>query len=89
MNKSKAKRETPLPNTTPTILDGQAFTEDMLRTFLDWSFLNDTKDVRMFMRLWNTGYFKSEPNPHKLRGPHGEGHAMRGESPQVVESLRL
>lgn len=63
MNKSKSKRETPLPNTTPTILDGQAFTEDMLRTFLDWSFLNDTKDVRMFMHLWNTGYFKSEPNP--------------------------
>lgn len=63
MNKSKSKRETPLPNSTPPTLDGEAVTEDMLRTFLDWSFQNDTKDVRTFKHLWKTGYFKSELDP--------------------------
>ena len=63
MKKSKAKQETPLPNSTPATLDGEAVTEDMLRKFLDWSFQNDTKDVRTFKHLWKTGYFKSEPDP--------------------------
>lgn len=35
--------------------------DDVLAEFLDWSFVNNTRDFRMFKHLWETGYFEKNP----------------------------
>jgi hypothetical protein len=35
--------------------------DDVLGVFLDWSFVNDTRDFRTFKHLWETGFFDENP----------------------------
>ena len=42
-------------------IDGVKVNDATLAEFLDWEFVNGSKDFKMFMHLKNTGYFEKNP----------------------------
>lgn len=51
----------------PAEIDGIKLSDELLAEFLDWSLVNETKDLKMFLHLWKTGFFRKNPiTPEKL-----------------------
>ena len=45
----------------PVTIDGKKVKDDELAEFLDWSFVNNSYDFKMFRHLKRSGYFNENP----------------------------
>lgn len=76
--KPKSKKPAQLPNTTPIVIDGETINEQTLIEFLDWSFVTDSKDYKMFKHLRATGYFEKNPITPQMLQNAMEACAAKG-----------
>lgn len=62
--------------------------DDVLAEFLDWSFVNDTRDFRTFKHLWETGFFEKNPiTAEDLESAHKRAVA-RGKAAREARAKR-
>lgn len=65
MKKSKSKTEASVDwaklLAKPATIDGVKVKDDELAEFLDWSFVNNSNDFKMFRHLKRSGYFDENP----------------------------
>ena len=65
MKKAKSKTEASVDwaklLAKPVTIDGVKVKDDELAEFLDWSFVNNSNDFKMFRHLKRSGYFNENP----------------------------
>lgn len=75
MKKTKSKTEASVDwaklLAKPVTIDGVKVKDDELAEFLDWSFVNNSNDFKMFRHLKRSGYFDENPiTPESLAAAH-------------------